>query len=208
LSGTIKVDWFLDGVFQITGTGFTINNLTSGAHIVDAVVKDGTAQVRKDTENLLSESRRWNLTVNSVATPTPTPTPSPTPTPAPVLLVEENSNRGIALDSVNWLRDPFPISTIYNFSADGHTRIMLFAMNVELQAGENLSIVTAEAEDSQQAVYPLTVEYVGNVSNLNWLAQVNVRLPDNLANAGNVLVSIKVRGVQSNKVMVSIRPPP
>jgi uncharacterized protein (TIGR03437 family) len=81
-------------------------------------------------------------------------------------------------------------------------------MNVELQAGENLSIVTAQAEDLQQTVYPLTVEYVGNVSNLKWLAQINVRLPDNLANAGDVLVSIKVRGVQSNKVVVSIRPPP
>jgi uncharacterized protein (TIGR03437 family) len=81
-------------------------------------------------------------------------------------------------------------------------------MGVELQAGENLSIGTAEAEDSQQTVYPLIVEYVGNVSNLNWLAQINVRLPENLANAGNVLVSIKVRGVQSNKVVVGIRPPP
>jgi hypothetical protein len=109
---------------------------------------------------------------------------------------------------VNWLRDPFSISTIYNFSADGHTRIMLFAMNVELQAGESLSIVTAEAEDAQQTVYPLIVEYVGNTPNQNWLAQINVRLPDNLANAGNVLVSIKVRGVQSNKVLVTIRPPP
>jgi hypothetical protein len=208
LSGSVKVDWFLDGVFQSTGTGFTVNNLTSGAHVVDAVVKDITAQVRKDTENLLSDSRRWNLTVNSVATPTPTPTPIPTPTPAPILLVEENSNRGVVLDSVNWLRDPFPISSIFNFSPDGHTRVMLFAMNVELQAGENLSIVTAQAEDLQQTVYPLTVEYVGNVSNLKWLAQINVRLPDNLANAGDVLVSIKVRGVQSNKVVVRIRPPP
>jgi len=208
LSGTIKVDWFLDGVFQSSGAGFTVNNLSSGAHVVDAVVKDTTAQVRKDTENLLSDSRRWKVTVNAVATPTPTPTPSPTPTPAPVLLVDENTNHGLALDSVHWLRDPFSISTIYNFSADGHTRVMLFAMNVELQAGENLSIVTAEAQDSQQTVYPLVVEYVGNTPNLNWLAQINVRLPDNLANAGNVLVSIKVRGVQSNKVLVSIRPPP
>lgn len=68
---------------------------------------------------------------------------------------------------MNWLRDPFPVSTIYNFSPNGHTRVMLFAMNVELQAGENLSIVTAEAEDAQHTVYPLTVEYVGNVPNLN-----------------------------------------
>src|SRR6185503_15749879 len=27
LSNTVKVDWFLDGVFQSTGTGFTLNNL-------------------------------------------------------------------------------------------------------------------------------------------------------------------------------------
>jgi hypothetical protein len=84
---------------------------------------------------------------------------------------------------------------------------MLFAMNVELQPGENISIVTAQAEDSQQTVYPLIVEYVGNVPNLNWMAQISVRLPDNLP-IGNVLVSIKVRGLQSNKVLINIRPPP
>jgi len=84
---------------------------------------------------------------------------------------------------------------------------MLFAMNVELQPGENLSIVTAEAEDSQQTVYPLVVEYVGNVPNQTWMTQINVKLPDNLP-TGNLLISIKVRGVQSNKVPLSIRPPP
>ena len=84
---------------------------------------------------------------------------------------------------------------------------MLFAMNVELQTGETLSIVTAEAEDAQQNVYPLVVEYVGNVPNQAWLAQINVKLPDNLP-TGNLLISIKVRGVQSNKVPLSIRPPP
>jgi len=81
-------------------------------------------------------------------------------------------------------------------------------MNVEVQAGENLSIIEAVAEDSKQAVFPLVVEYVGNVPNQSWMAQINVLLPDNLANAGDVLVSIKVRGLQSNKVLISIRPPP
>ena len=81
-------------------------------------------------------------------------------------------------------------------------------MNVELVAGENLSIISAAAEDSQQAVYPLVVEYVGNVPNQPWMAQIVVLLPEKLANAGDVLVSINVRGLQSNKVLVSIRPPP
>jgi len=208
-SNTIKVDWFLDGVFQSSGTGFSVNNLISGPHVVDAVVKDNTPMVRKDTANLLSESVRWNLTINSVPspTPTPTPTPIPTPTPAPILLLEENSTRGVALDSVTWLRDPFSVFSTRNFSADGRTRIVLFAMNVEL-AGEKLEIVTAAAEDSQQTVYPLNVEYVGNVPNQTWMAQIVVLLPENVANAGDVLVSIKVRGLQSNKVLVSIRPPP
>ncbi|HEX5601470.1 MAG TPA: hypothetical protein VFX63_02930, partial [Pyrinomonadaceae bacterium] len=207
-SNTIRVDWFLDGVFQSSGTGLSINNLISGPHVVDAVVKDNTSMVRKDALNLLSESLRWNLTVNGVPTPTPTPTPIPTPTPAPVLLLEENSNRGVALDSVTWLREPFSVFSTRNFSADGRTRIVLFAMNVELVAGENLSIVTAAAEDSQQTVYPLVVEYVGDVPNQTWMAQIIVLLPENVANAGDVLVSIKVRGLQSNKVLVSIRPPP
>ncbi len=205
-SNTIKVDWLVDGVLQTSGTGFNVNNLISGDHVVEAVVKDNTPLVRRDMENLLSESRRWNLTVN--AAPTPSPTPTPTPTPAPVLLLEENSNHGVALDSVTWLRDPISVFSTRNFSADGRTRVVLFAMNVELQAGENLSIVTAEAEDSQHAIYPLVVVDVRNVPNQTWMAQVVVLLPDNLANAGDVLVSIKVRGLQSNKVLVSIRPPP
>ena len=207
-SNTIKVDWFLDGVFQSSGTGFSVNNLIGGAHVVDAVVKDNTPMVRKDSLNLLSESLRWNLTVNGVPTPTPTPTPIPIPTPAPILLLEENSNRGVALDSVTWLREPFSVFSTRNFSADGRTRIVLFAMNVELVAGENLSIISAAAEDSQQTVSQLDVEYVGNVPNQTWMAQIVVLLPQNLANAGDVLVSIKVRGLQSNKVLVSIRPPP
>ncbi|HKV37131.1 MAG TPA: M64 family metallopeptidase [Pyrinomonadaceae bacterium] len=206
-SNTIKVDWYLDGVFQSSGVEFTVNKLSSGAHVVEAVVKDTTPMVRKDTESLLSDSRIWSLTVNSAPTPTPTPTPTQGP-PGPILLVEENSNHAIVLDSVNWLHDPFPVSTVHNLSTDGYTRLMLFAMNVQLQPGETFAIVTAEAEDSQHTVYPLTVEYVGVVPNLDSLSQINVRLPDNLANGGNVLVSIKVRGVQSNKVLVGIKPQP
>lgn len=211
LTESIKVDWYVDGVFQSTGAEFTAANLTSGNHVVDAVVKDNTSMVRKDTENLLIDNRTWNLNVNSAATPTPTPTPSPGPTPiqqpSPLLLLEENSNSAIAVDSVSLLRYPFPVSTVPNYSTDGQTRLMLFATNIELQSDGNFSIVTAEAEDSHQITYPLIVEYVGRVPNLSTLTQINVRLPENLANAGKVMVSIKVRGVESNKVLVNIRPP-
>src|SRR5436190_3223226 len=39
----------------------------------------------------------------------------------------------------------------------------------------------------------------------DWLTQVNVRLPDGLAGAGDVLVSISLRGAASNKVIIGIR---
>ena len=59
-------------------------------------------------------------------TPTPTPTPSPSPTPTaspspPVIFTEEASQRALALDSVNLLRDPFVGNTTLNFSGDHRT---------------------------------------------------------------------------------------
>lgn len=82
---------------------------------------------------------------------------------------------------------------------------MLFATGLELMPGESISVVTAQAEDSAQRIYPLTVEYVGKVPNFDWLTQVNVRLADGLAGAGDVLVSVSVRGAVSNKVIVTIQ---
>ena len=92
----------------------------------------------------------------------------------------------------------------HNFSLDQRTRIMLFAVGLELMPGEDLSVVTAQAEDSAHRIFPLTVEYVGKVPNFNWLTQVNVRLPDGLS-AGDVLVSVSLRGAISNKSVVRIR---
>ncbi len=57
---------------------------------------------------------------------------------------------------------------------------MLFAINLDLLAGEDSSAVTAQAEDSQFNTYSLTVEFVGEVPNLDWVSQVVVKLPDNL----------------------------
>src|SRR5215208_5298067 len=55
-----------------------------------------------------------------------------------VLLTEQNSDLAIALDSVTFVRDPFPLTTVFNFSPDHRTRIMLFG-NLNLLPGENAS---------------------------------------------------------------------
>jgi uncharacterized delta-60 repeat protein len=124
----------------------------------------------------------------------------------PMLLTEGNSEQAIALDSVIQKSGPFSLFSDLNFSADRRTRITLFAINVDLQAGEDTSVVTAQAEDSLQRIFVLPVEYVGKVPNFGWLNQVNVRLPDELANGGDVGVRISLRGVASNRALVSINP--
>ena len=140
-------------------------------------------------------------------TPTPTPGPSPTPTPAPpVLYTEQNSQRALALDSVNFLRDPFGVTNTQNFSGDHRTRVILLAGNVVLNAGEDSSLITAQAQDAGGNPYPLTMEFVGKVPGHDWLSEVVVKFPDQMVYTGDVWVSISLRGVPSNKAFVTIKP--
>jgi hypothetical protein len=130
---------------------------------------------------------------------------TPNSTSAPTLLTEQNTNRAIALDSVTFVRDPFLLTTVHNFSLDQHTRITLFAVGLELLAGEDVSAVTAQGEDVGHGMYPLSVEYVGKIPGYDWLTQVVVRLPDNVMLPGDLLVNVSLRGAASNKVVVGIR---
>ncbi len=125
---------------------------------------------------------------------------------APVLLTEENTNRLAAVDSVTLMRDPLPVFTTRNFSADNHTRVTLFAANLVLLPNESASTaVTAQAEDSAHRIYALTVEHAGTVPNLDSLTQITVKLPDELAGGGDVFVSISLHGTTSNKALMSIK---
>ena len=124
----------------------------------------------------------------------------------PTLLREGSTERAIALDSVLHTAGPFPIISVQSLNPGERTRVMLFAINSDLLVGEDASAVTAQAEDGQHIVHPLPVEYVGKVSGFEWLSQINVSLPDSLANAGDVQVSIKLRDLTSNKVLIGIKP--
>jgi hypothetical protein len=130
--------------------------------------------------------------------------PVGTPSPALTLLSDDDTSHALALDSVTMIRDPFPGVARHNFSADGRTRIMLFARNLRLQPGDDARIVTAQAEIDGYGVYPLEVEFVGAVPDLDWLTQINVKLPHELASSV-VRLSITVRGEQSNRVWIRIR---
>jgi hypothetical protein len=128
------------------------------------------------------------------------------PIQPPVLLTQDGSLRGLALDSVTTIGEPFGVFNPNNFSTDQHGRVALFASNIEIGPGENSSIITAQAEDSLGAIFPLTVEDFRSVPNFSWLKQIVVKLPDEIANKVEVRVSLKVRGIASNKVLVKVKP--
>jgi hypothetical protein len=169
-----------------------------------------------NTLNLTAPAQSITLLVIGTATPTPTPTPTSTPTPTPtpsptplppVIYTEENSQRALGLDSVNFMRDPFALTDAYNFSADHRTRIILLAGNIDLNTGEDpLRVVMAQAQDSQNNTYTLTVEFVAKVPAYDWLTQVGIKLPNQLASTGDLWVTISLRGVPSNKAFVTIKP--
>ena len=125
-------------------------------------------------------------------------------TTRPVLISHPESTRAISFESVTRQREPFTTTVQVKFGPDSATRIMLFAMNLQLQPGETVSAVTADAEDATRTIYPLTVEHVGSVPDQPWASSLVIRLPQNLPHAGDVLVRIRYGGMESNRVRVGV----
>lgn len=123
---------------------------------------------------------------------------------APTLITKDNSTRAVAVESTNFLSEPFAPTSPVPFSQDNRTRVMLFASNLNLLQGDTVSSVTADAEDGSHIHYPLTVEYVGSVPGFSWMTAITVRLNDNLGDVGDVLVGITIHGSSSNRVRVGI----
>ena len=122
--------------------------------------------------------------------------------PAPQLLAT-NVGRAAALDSVVTTSETFSILALHRLSTDNRTRITLFVAGVLLGPAD-LPFVTVQAEDTQQRLFDLPCEATSRVKNLSWMSQVTCRIPDELVLAGNVNVSVKVRGVVSNKAPLRI----
>lgn len=122
-----------------------------------------------------------------------------------LLQAEDTSDHAISFDSLTMMRDPYPLTNIFTLNPDNHTRVMLFAVNLDLLAGENSSAVTARALDGQMMLHPLTVEFAGKVSGFPWLTQVIVILPANLPAGQDVLVSVTYHAQTSNQVRIKIK---
>jgi len=128
-------------------------------------------------------------------------TSAPTP-PPPTIFVEEGTNKAAALDSVTQVRGPFSTLNSHNFSADGHTRVMLFTSNLGLTQPDS-GILSVRANGIL-----LTVESVGTVSGVQGLdaSYIIVRLPDGLP-LGSLALTVTLHGiVSSNTPTLEISP--
>lgn len=142
--------------------------------------------------------------------PSPTTTPTPTPTASPVQLILDQSgpasDQAVALDSVLFLRDPFPVintANVFNQGPDRNSRVIIFVTNLELAQGESSASVVVNLVDGNSQSYDIVAEDVRPVPNLNF-AQVIFRLPNGLS-VGTCTIKVKVHGQVSNQGTMRIR---
>ena len=126
--------------------------------------------------------------------------------PAPVrpsIFTEQGStNRVAALDSVTMVRGPFRVLTNHNFSADHHTRVILFTSDLGMTQPDATQLIV------RAGGVMLAVENVGPVVGVSGMtaSYIIVRLPDGLP-AGDLPLVITLRGVTSvNSPTLSIAP--
>ncbi|MFN2530698.1 MAG: DUF1800 family protein [Pyrinomonadaceae bacterium] len=126
------------------------------------------------------------------------------PLKAPTVISESSSTRAIAFESVTMKPEPFPLTASVPFSTDTRTRICFFAMDLQLLPGEAANAFTSDAQDSSGKIYPLRVEFMGQVPNFPGITMFIVRLADDLGDVGDVLLRLNLHGMASNRVRVAI----
>src|ERR1044072_2863981 len=122
----------------------------------------------------------------------------------PVLLSQAASTRAIALESVTFRAEPFSPTTSPAFSSDTRTRICIFAMDLELLPGEGANAFTSDVQDASGKLYPLRVEFIGQVPGFPGITMIVVRLADDLGDVGDVLLRLNLHGMSSNRLRVAI----
>ena len=122
----------------------------------------------------------------------------------PVLLTEPDTDQAIALELTTFVADPFPITNTYLSDGHNRTRVVFFGKDLGLLPGEGVEVITAEAEDAAHVKYPLRVEFISPLPDLQDVNQIVIRLTGDLEDAGDVLVTITVHGLTSNKARITI----
>jgi phosphatidylserine/phosphatidylglycerophosphate/cardiolipin synthase-like enzyme len=160
--------------------------------------------VGKTMANQTAGGPTWCF-MTSISAATPTPASS-----GPMQLLLDSSgpaiNQVASLDSLLFLRDPFPVvngADLLNVGTDRNTRVIVFVKNLQLAQGETASAVVINLVDANKQSFDVPAEAVQPMSNTDF-AQVIFRLPDNLV-AGACAVTIKAHGQISNTGTIRIK---
>ncbi|HKR10644.1 MAG TPA: Calx-beta domain-containing protein [Pyrinomonadaceae bacterium] len=127
------------------------------------------------------------------------------------LVLEESSpivNHAAALDSIFYLRDPFRVVSVPELfattSGDRNTRVILFVRNLELNPGENSSVLIVRLVSSTNLPFDVFAEDFRPVPNTD-LMQLVFRVPTNFP-AGASTIFIRAHGRISNLGTIRIAP--
>ena len=114
----------------------------------------------------------------------------------PVLLTEDNSLNALTLDGVVRTRDPFAVTNDHYFGSDKQTRLTLLLVDLDLypNQGENLSMISVQAQDAQSNTYTLVPEDLRKVPGFPWMSQLTVRLPPEVSGVGETNVNVTFQG--------------
>jgi hypothetical protein len=166
------------------------STLTTGAHAISAAYS-GDANFTGGSGILLGGQVVTNL-------------------PTLQLILEEFSshpNLAASLDSVLFLRDPFPIQNFATWffpGSDHNTRVIVYVASLQLNQGESSSAVVVHLIDSNNQSYDVPAEHV-RTEPITGFAEVTFRLPDTLS-PGDCTVEVKAHGQVSNSAVIRIAP--
>lgn len=122
----------------------------------------------------------------------------------PKLISAATSTRAVALESVTLRAEPFPLTSSALFGTDSRTRVCIFAMDLQLLPGEGVSAFTVDVQDASGKLYPLRIEFMGQVPNFPGITMFIVKLADELGDVGDVLLRLNLHGLGSNRVRMAV----
>ncbi|HEX3186021.1 MAG TPA: carboxypeptidase regulatory-like domain-containing protein [Pyrinomonadaceae bacterium] len=120
----------------------------------------------------------------------------------PELITTDHSDFALVFDSVSFMTQPLSVFEAMDFADDGMARVVVFAKNLEKASSP--SQIAATAEDANHLVYPLPVEFVGNVAGQSWLKQVNLRLLPNIGEGKCYKLRLYYDSLESNAARVCL----
>lgn len=129
--------------------------------------------------------------------------------PALKMLLDESGpdpDQVSAIDSMLFLRDPFPVinaANLLNQLEDRNTRVIILVTNLQLTQGETASSVIVSLLGSNNQSYEIQAEVVQPIPFYNF-TQVIFRLPDNLS-PGTCTIKVKAHGQESNAGTIRIK---